>query len=269
MKVSVILPTYKPEDYIYECLDSLNNQSLSKDSFEIIIVLNGCGQPWLDNLNNYIHTHTENLNIKLLNIEEGGVSNARNIGLDCSEGEYITFMDDDDYVSPDYLKELYETADVDTISLSDAIAFKDKTHEQDLSYAQHTVFERLNNKKNLSLLKSRKMFNGPVMKLIHRSIIGDRRFEKQFANGEDSLYMFLISDRIKKVKFTSPKAVYYRRIRCNSATTKKKSRLDIAINRFKMCLFYTKYYVSNPFHYNLPFLLSRYAAATKTLLYGK
>ena len=54
MMVSVIIPTYKPGDYIYECLKAVCNQSFSKDDYEIVIVVNGCKEPFVENISSYL-----------------------------------------------------------------------------------------------------------------------------------------------------------------------------------------------------------------------
>ena len=103
IKISVIIPTYKPQTYLWECLDSLRNQTLSHNDFEIIIVLNGCTEPWKSQISRYIATKMQSMNVKFIHTEQAGVSNARNIALDLVKGEYVTFIDDDDLVSPSYL----------------------------------------------------------------------------------------------------------------------------------------------------------------------
>ena len=125
MQISVIIPTYKPKDYIWQCLDSLDAQTLDKRLWEVIIVLNGCSEPWETEIKQYIQSHPLT-NVRLIQTDEGGVSNARNIGLDQAKGEYIAFLDDDDYVSPTYLEALAAIATPDTIAASNTIAFSDQ-----------------------------------------------------------------------------------------------------------------------------------------------
>ena len=95
MKISVIVPTYQPANYLWECLDSLCRQTLAPKEFEVVIVLNGCNEPYFGRIQQYIHAH-QNHNFQLIQTEVGGVSNARNIGIDQSKGEYLAFLDDDD-----------------------------------------------------------------------------------------------------------------------------------------------------------------------------
>ena len=107
MKISIIIPTYKPDYYIWECLDSIKEQSLEKNMFEVLIILNGEKEPYYNNILNYIKKY-KLLNFKLIYTEQGGVSNARNIGLDNCKGDYISFIDDDDYITKEYLQVLLD-----------------------------------------------------------------------------------------------------------------------------------------------------------------
>ena len=125
MKISVIIPTYKPQDYLWECLNSLVAQTFPKEDFEVILVLNGCCEPWKSNIQQYIDARMQGMNVNYIQTDEGGVSNARNIALDFAKGDYVTFIDDDDLISPTYLEELYEKAAPDTVSLCYPYAFND------------------------------------------------------------------------------------------------------------------------------------------------
>lgn len=268
MKVSVIIPTYKPGDYLEECLASLGVQTLDSHLFETIIILNGCDEPWNTQVNDYIRKYLKGHNTRLIQTNQPGVSNARNMALDIASGEYITFIDDDDYISPSYLEELLEKSSEKCVALSDSIYFNDKTGELDYNNAHHLNYLSNIDIDKPSLFAVRVFFNGPVMKMLHRNIIGNRRFDRRFANGEDSLFMMLISDKIERVAFTSPKAVYFRRIRNGSATTKPRNKTAIWINYLALATTYTKYYFSNPMKYNWPFVLSRYLAIVKGALFN-
>ena len=113
----------------------------------------------------------------------------------------------------------------------------------------------------------RKFFSGPCMKLIPMNFIQGRRYDVRFKNGEDSIFMFLISDKIKKINFTSETAIYYRRFRANSALTAKRSRRSKIRNSCKMISAYISIYSSSPFKYNFIFFLTRILGAIKSIIY--
>lgn len=153
------------------------------------------------------------------------------------------------------------------VALTDSLYVDDATGSIIEVNPHHQRFISLNNITDPSLFKARVFFNGPVMKLLHCDIIGVQRFDTRFSNGEDNLMMFLISNRIKHLKFTTSNAIYYRRIRQESATTRSRSRCSIARNSIKIMLQYTKYLLKNPRGYNYSFVLSRYIAEVKSILF--
>lgn len=267
MKISVIIPTYKPQEYIWQCLDSLSKQTFQCSSFEIIIVLNGCCEPWKGELESYISANMSSLNVKLVQIDQGGVSNARNVAIDMAQGEYVTFIDDDDYVSPRYLEGLYELASEDTISLCYPFAFDDAEPEKQLdNYKMTLQYNKVHCDGKLPYQKARKFFSGPCMKLIPRRLIADRRFDINFKNGEDSLFMFLISDEFKYVRFAPQYVCYYRRMRENSAYTRKRSVMNKFLNACSLITAFSKIYFRRMRHYNFTFYMTRLLGACRSVL---
>ncbi len=263
ISISVIIPTYKPQGYIWECLDSLVAQTFPKEDFEVILVLNGCKEPYNTQIREYIAKHPS-LNINFIQTDQGGVSNARNIALETAQGEYVTFIDDDDYVSPSYLEELYAKASPDTISLCYPYAFDDGAPEKKLPYPITSVYERLSHIGKQKYLRSRKYFSGPCMKLIPMTFIQERRFDIRFKNGEDNIFMFLISDKFKYVNYTSPNAIYYRRYRDGSAVMQKRSKKEQLVNIYSCIREYFKIYKIRS--YNASFFLTRILAEMRCVV---
>ena len=262
--VSVIVPSYKPQNYLYECLSSLKNQTLSSEKFEILLILNGCCEPYKSQIENYVLEHNIT-NLRLIQIAQAGVSNARNVGLDKACGEYICFVDDDDYVSPSYLEELLKVSSINTIGLSNVIAFEDAT-EQILPYTKSHDYKEYSIVGKLHFRNVHRFFSGPCMKMVHMSIIDNRYFNLNFKNGEDSLFMFLISNNIKYVDFAEESAVYYRRIRSNSLMTSKQSLSYILKNRILLMINYSRIYWLNPFDYDFIFYCTRILGCIKGML---
>lgn len=257
MKISVIVPTYKPQAYLWECLDSIYNQTFPKSDYELVLVLNGCCEPYNSQFKDWLSKHAD-LQVQYFQTDEGGVSNARNIALDNVNGEYVTFIDDDDLISTAYLKELYEKATPDTVSLCYPYAFNDGKIEKQLPYGITDAYNYcIEHKYNKLSSMVRKYFSGPCMKLIPMSFIHDRRYDVRFKNGEDSLFMFLISDKIKKVAFTSKDAIYYRRFRENSAYTRSKTKMEIIANKMNMIKAYISIYLRKPQKFSLLFFITR------------
>ena len=106
--------------------------------------------------------------------------------------------------------------------------------------------------------KVRKFFSGPCMKLIPMSYIQDKRFNINFKNGEDCIFMFLISNKFQKMAFTSKNAIYYRRFREGSAVTTERSKKEQLQNSLKCMNEYTKIFLRG--NYSLYFYASRIVA---------
>ena len=105
IKVSVIVPVYNVEEYLEKCLDSLVNQTL-KD-IEIIIVNDGS----TDNSQKIIDEYQSKYkNIKSYQKTNGGLSDARNYGINKASGEYLAFIDSDDYIKTDMIEKMYQKA---------------------------------------------------------------------------------------------------------------------------------------------------------------
>ena len=266
MLISVIIPTYRYGDYFWDCLKSLNNQNLDASKFEIIIVLNGEKEPYWSSIVSYFRNDNISVNVKLLYSEKPNVSDARNLGLDNARGEYVAFIDDDDIVSPFYLSELYEKATPNTISLSCPIAFVGDIKEP----VPYEITNEYNKRKDRGVQRfylCKKFFSGPCMKLIHQNIIAGRRFDPRFKNGEDSLFMFLISDKIEYVDFTTERSVYYRRLRAGSATRKKRKILNVIYNRLSLIKEYTLIYLMHICRYNFYFFITRVAGSIRSMIW--
>ena len=129
IKVSIIVPVYNVEKYIHKCLDSLVNQTLKE--LEFIFVNDGSP----DNSPKIIKEYQKkDKRIKLLNKENGGHASARNLGLEHAKGEYIAFLDSDDYVKENMYEILYNRAKKDNLDIvicNNYLVYKDSTVEND------------------------------------------------------------------------------------------------------------------------------------------
>ena len=101
--ISVIIPVFKVEDYIDECIISVINQSYKQ--LEIILVDDGSPDKCPELCDSWA---TKDNRIKVVHKCNGGLSSARNAGLDIARGDYISFVDSDDYIAPDMILNLYK-----------------------------------------------------------------------------------------------------------------------------------------------------------------
>ncbi len=104
LKVSAVVAVYNVEAYLNKCLDSIAKQTMNKDEFEVIIINDGSTDGSCNIAESYVEKYS---NFRLIEQENSGLSSARNTGLDCADGEYIVFIDGDDFLEPSYLEELY------------------------------------------------------------------------------------------------------------------------------------------------------------------
>lgn len=266
MKISVVVPSYKPGPYLWECLDSIYNQTFLGSQFEVIIVLNGCNEPYKTQIEEYISSHTDKCVFRLIQIDTPGVSNARNIGIENSKGEYLTFVDDDDIISESYLEELLKVSDRNTVGCCTSYYFEDDINNIEENFLS-AAYNRVKNTE-YDIYSYRQFLSPPVCKLIHRDIIGNDRFPLNLRRSEDSVFCLRISGKIKELKLAEPSAVYYIRQRKGSATRNNVSIKDELSELWKIEITYLKYWLSHPFSVNVKFMLSRIAAGFRNS-YGR
>lgn len=100
-KLSVIVPVYKVEQYLHKCVESLLCQDLSLEEYEIILVDDGSPDRCGAICDEYAAGHPH---IKVIHRPNGGLSAARNTGIEVAQGQYVQFVDSDDYLEPNVLK---------------------------------------------------------------------------------------------------------------------------------------------------------------------
>ncbi len=142
-KVSVIIPVYNAAQYLGKCLDSILGQTLSASELEVICVNDGSTDSSPDVLARYA---AANANLRVLHRENGGSSMARNDGLDAATGEYILFVDSDDWLlHPGVIEALYAQASEQRL---DELFFNaEVSYEDDATHARHRSFDRLYTRK--------------------------------------------------------------------------------------------------------------------------
>ena len=114
LKLSIIVPIYKVEQYLRKCVDSLFNQDLSSEEYEIILVDDGSPDGCPAICDEYANTHD---NVRVIHRQNGGLSAARNSGIEVAQGQYVQFVDSDDYLEPNVLKALVEKMDADNLDV--------------------------------------------------------------------------------------------------------------------------------------------------------
>lgn len=266
MLISIIVPTYKPQAYLYECFESLESQTAGLHAFEMIVILNGEREPYFTEIQRYLSNSS--LNSRLLYTPVNGASNARNIALDSldsGQNRYVVFLDDDDKLSPNFIEEMAKHAQPGVIVASNSESFYDNEPNKRLPNAYVGKCHEKNFNKDYDIFSYRCFLSTVWGKIIPVDMIGKTRFNTRFAIGEDSLFSFALSNKIEKMILTPPDAYYLRRVRSESVSRKPRSRFSIISNGLKLCLAYTTVYLRNPFGYHFLFFISRIVATFMTM----
>ena len=114
MRLSIIIPLYNSGRFLPTCLDSLLRQGLDPKHFEILVINDGSTDDSLDIANRYVKDH---FNISVFSKDNGGVGSARNKGMSLAKGDYIYFIDPDDYLADMVLPSLLDVAETNTLDI--------------------------------------------------------------------------------------------------------------------------------------------------------
>lgn len=137
MLISIIVPVYNVEPYLEQCIDSILNQSFR--DFELILVDDGSPDRCGEICDRYAAADDR---IRVIHQKNGGVSAARNAGMEVSKGKYIVFVDSDDMVHPLYLEHLYKAIQKHNadISMCWFSRFeKNPTYDENQAYAEKRI----------------------------------------------------------------------------------------------------------------------------------
>lgn len=209
--ISVIVPVYNVEKYLERCVNSIVNQTYK--NLEIILVDDGspdnCGKI-CDEL------AIKDNRIKVIHKENGGLSSARNAGLDIATGEYITFVDSDDYISIEIFDKCFELSNVQDFDIlifgmsildnNSKLLFKDEYENITYSFFQ-TIYD-------ITLPLKTSVCN----KLFKKSIVANIRFPVNIIHGEDLIFWLKILNQ-KLVIISIDFIGYYYVKNDNSITT--------------------------------------------------
>ena len=229
-KISVIVPVYNVEKYLDKCIESILNQTFK--NLEIILLDDGS----TDNSGKMCDEYAKkDSRIKVVHKENGGISDTRNKGIDVSTGEYIGFVDSDDYISEDMFETMYNLserygADISVVSYYEIRKNKiiDVRDSGELSVM--TTEESIK-----ELLRDTKIQSYPWNKLYRRELFEGIRYP-QGKNFEDIATTLLLFEKATRV-VREEKPVYYYVRRNDSITENRnyktyKDYVDVALNKY-------------------------------------
>ena len=212
MLISIIIPAYNAEKYIWECLESV--KACQSDKIECIIVNDGS----LDGTKEICESFLSDSRFRLINKENSGVSDTRNIGMAEAAGEYLFFLDADDYIKAGSWEEILACAaekEYDMIAFGYYSLFDNgKIAAEGFPDSQDMYDTKL-------MMLSTSMMNNCWGKLLRRKVIqeNDLRYDNNLKTGEDAVFMIDFVEHSKKSQLRSTCVLYYR-IHANSTMRK-------------------------------------------------
>ena len=230
--VSIIVPVYNAEKYLNRCIDSILSQTVT--DFELLLIDDGCKDESGCICDEYAE---KDARVRVFHKPNGGVSSARNLGLDNAKGKWITFVDADDRCSCNYLEHLLSKVDDDTDLIISYAVICDSTGEKAEVYPEYRV--NATNFERLFVDSDMHWHTSPWAKLYRASIIYENslRFNEMMHIGEDADFLFsfmLITDKI----YVSSDTDYYYTCDVSGSLTKRINTIDseIASYRTILCL---------------------------------
>lgn len=201
VKVSVIVPVYNTEKYLDQCLESIVKQSL--EDIEIIVINDGSVDKSHSICMKYYCKYPQKIKyIENINI---GCSSTRNLGISLAKGEYIAFVDSDDYIAEEMYKEMYKKAKEEELDIVIC----------GMEYIQIQENRKINlvpknKKKNIEYLDYKNLMANPVNKLFKREVIIKNKiiFPVDIHAGEDIVFCFKAMLNSKKIA-SMDKIFYY------------------------------------------------------------
>lgn len=219
--VSIIVPVYNAEEFIEKCIVSLKRQTYKDIS--IILVDDGSSDGSGDICD---RLSKEDSRIKVIHKENGGVSSARNVGLDAIEGEYITFVDADDYVSENYISSLYngikkDDADFYVGSYKEIGLTSEKQH-----IAESGTYCPADGVSYAKAISRADIMNTIVPKMFKTKLIADLRFDTDIKYAEDTFFVFSYLSRCDKISFGAEAEYFYNKKMTDNASQKLFEKRD-------------------------------------------
>lgn len=205
--ITVIVPVYKVEKYLKRCVDSITAQTYK--NLEIILVDDGSPDSCGDMCEAFAK---EDSRIRVIHKENGGLSSARNAALDVMQGEYVGFVDSDDWIEPDMYEKLYSLLTENGTQIAaggiQCDHFDGTYHFFNPEYPRSTAVEIYSKVQAIKeLIIAHKITNSVCDKLFIREIFADMRFKEGIVN-EDFEMMPTCFEQVEKVVYT-PVAYYH------------------------------------------------------------
>lgn len=200
MKLSIIIPVYNSSKYLERCLNSIVEQSF--DDYEIIIVDDESSDNSMDIINDFINNHS-NINITSTNIKHSGSSIARKKAIELATGDYIGFVDSDDYINKDYFKTLINEIGDNDIIASDIVigkTIKRNNYKDDIVGCQQA---------KLAILNQKAIYQYLVNKIYRKELFNNISFPISDMIAEDFMITMQLIENATNIKMINDNPYYY------------------------------------------------------------
>lgn len=202
-KISVIVPVYNTEKYLHRCIDSILAQTFT--DFELLLIDDGSKDSSGTICDEYA---AKDARVRVFHKENGGVSSARNLGLDCAIGEWVTFVDSDDWVTENAIECFQTNHDEDVIINSYSEFYEGKT------YLKECCPVKISSAKQKNAFLKDYLYTGILTtvcsKIYKRSLIGGSRFNNDIIVGEDTLFFLNIILKTNNIRVLQEPYYFYR-----------------------------------------------------------
>ena len=198
--ISVIVPVYNGQDYLEDCIDSIEKQTY--ENTEIIIINDGSTD---DTASVCVRLREAYDNLHVITMEDGGVSAARNAGIDAANGVFVTFVDADDRLRPKTLRVLYDCIMRTGSDVAGCGFFpRGKEEEWEAFLREKCRIGRPVEYTPSQFLREQLLRGNSRCwsKLYRRSVIGELRFPEEISIGEDMLFLVRILPYLRKIAET-------------------------------------------------------------------
>lgn len=196
IELSIIIPIYNAEKYIQRCIESVINQTLL--NWELLLIDDGS----TDNSRKICDKYAQSdKRIRVIHKKNGGVSSARNLGIDIAIGEYITFIDSDDWIEKNFLKKAIEYIQNKNISIliTGFVFDNDKGTFNIFSGKNDEIFSK--EQAQIEFFKQNKFAWTVYDKFYKKDVIKKFRFKTKFKIGEDMLFFWEILNSVEKIGY--------------------------------------------------------------------
>lgn len=202
-KISVIVPVYKVEAHIRQCVNSILAQTLS--DFELILIDDGSPDNSGIICDEYV---PKDGRVRVIHKENGGVSSARNVGIEAANGEWLCFIDSDDYIDTNYLADFFYDADSSELIMQ---GYKRIYRGKVISISCFDSIYSTDTQDILAYSEINHIINSPCFKLFKRNIIQENniRFDTNISYGEDHLFSLSYVSYISCISFSMGKGYNY------------------------------------------------------------